>query len=147
MRFSIFVILSSDRNSYNLYLYFLQIVFDEKMNYELFFLNAKAFTTNKSYVVETLADITHIITFVDNIKLCSGGPETTLHANVNLECAYRDPQGRWRHNLCTLEIIDGDTCESCLSLIELLKRNGKRNKVLTRKDFVDTAKRKESSLS
>lgn len=99
------------------------------MDYELFFLNAKASMTKKPRVVKTLADLMHVIAFVDNVKLCSGGPEIILYANVNPECAYRDPQGRWRHNLCTLEVTDGDICESCVSLIEILQRNVKRNRI------------------
>lgn len=106
----------------------MQIVFDENMNYEMFFLNAKASMIDNSFKIETLTDLANVTMFANDIKLCSGGPATFLYANVNPECAYRDQYGRWRHNLCTLEVTDNvDTCEACLSLIKMLFTKHTRN--------------------
>ncbi|KAK2575745.1 hypothetical protein KPH14_003635 [Odynerus spinipes] len=88
-------------------LYTKQIIFYEKMYYDIFLFNSKASGQNLSPIMESIADVMNIIAYTNNLKLCSGGPEVSLYNNVNLECAYRDNKEKWRHNLCSLEVSEG----------------------------------------
>lgn len=123
-----------------------QIIFYEKMNYDIFLFNSKASVKNLPSTMETIGDVTHIIDHTNNLKLCSGGPEVSLYGSVNLECAYKDNKERWRHNLCSLEVSEGDTCKLCLSLESVLLRLIKRNKQsLKPKNVSSSGKRKRTS--
>lgn len=116
------------------------------MEYEIFLFNLKASEKNL-FPIETVADVMNVITYTNNLKLCSGGPKVSLYNNVNLECAYRDNKEKWRHNLCSLEVSEGDTCELCLSLQDVIKRYIQRNKQSSRtKNFNGSGKRKRTSL-
>lgn len=127
-------------------LYTKQIIFHEKMEYEIFLFNSKASEKNLS-PMETITDVMNVITYTNNLKLCNGGPDVSLYNNINLECAYRDNKEKWRHNLCSLEVSEGDTCELCLSLKDILKRHIQRNKQSSRtKNFNGSGKRKRTSL-
>nr|XP_050854638.1 uncharacterized protein LOC127065817 [Vespula vulgaris] len=127
-------------------LYTKQIIFHEKMTYEIFLYNSKASEKNLS-PIETITDVMNIITYTNNLKLCSGGPAVSLYNNINIECAYRDNKEKWRHNLCSLEVSEGDTCELCLSLKDILNRHVQRNKSSSRtKNFNGSGKRKRTSL-
>lgn len=127
-------------------LYTKQIVFYEKMNYDIFLFNSKASEKNLPATLESIADVMNVIIHTDDLKLCSGGPDVNLYNNVNLECAYRDNREKWRHNLCSLEVSKGDTCELCLSLEDILKRHVQRNKQFSRtKGISGSGKRKRTS--
>lgn len=75
-----------------------------------------------------MADFESLLDHVDSLTLCEGGPDVIRYRNVNPECAYKDSKNKWRHNLCTLEVNDGNTCEACTSLEDILKRHIQRLK-------------------
>ncbi|KAL2728708.1 uncharacterized protein V1478_006340 [Vespula squamosa] len=140
------ITLHHDSGSGIIPLYTKQIIFHEKMVYEIFLFNSKASEKNLS-PIETITDVMNIITYTNNLKLCSGGPAVSLYSNINIECAYRDNKEKWRHNLCSLEVSEGDTCELCLSLKDILKRHIQRNKQSSRtKTFNGSGKRKRTAL-
>ncbi|XP_015519642.1 uncharacterized protein LOC107224188 [Neodiprion lecontei] len=124
-------------------LYIKQIVFDQKLNFEVFFVNTKMVLKDKPSAPQTVEEFEHILAYIDNIKLCPGGPAVTEFSNVSIECAYKDPTERWRHNLCSLEAVGELVCKSCFSLQEILQRHVQRNKVNGRSlPYSRTEKRK-----
>ncbi|XP_008555081.1 uncharacterized protein LOC103576575 [Microplitis demolitor] len=124
--------------------YIKQIVLDEKLNFELFLINAKTVLKDKPCSISSISDFESVLDYVSSLKLCGGGPEVTKYNNVSPECAYKDPYNKWRHNLCTLEVHDCDVCEACVSLEEILKRHSQRTKSpLKSRNHVVVAKRKK----
>ncbi|KAK0173596.1 hypothetical protein PV328_006769 [Microctonus aethiopoides] len=107
-----------------------QIIFDEKLNFELFLLNSRTLLKDKPSRVGNMDEFESVLDYVNSIKLCHGGPDITEYSNVNPECAYKDPYNKWRHNLCLLEINECDVCEPCVSLEEILKRHAQRKSPL-----------------
>lgn len=110
-------------------LYIKQIVFDQKLNFEVFFVNTRTVLKDKPKVPESLEEFQDILAYISDIKLCEGGPAVVEYSNVDLECAYKDPTEKWRHNLCSLETNDESVCKSCFSLQEILQRHVQRNKL------------------
>ncbi|XP_015122746.1 uncharacterized protein LOC107045124 [Diachasma alloeum] len=108
--------------------YIKQIVFDEKLNFDIFLLNSRTVLKDKPSSIHSMEDFETLLDHVQSLKLCSGGPDYQLYSHITPECAYKDPTNKWRHNLCTLEVNDCDTCESCLSLDDILKRHAQRVK-------------------
>ncbi|XP_034937860.1 uncharacterized protein [Chelonus insularis] len=106
--------------------YVKQIIFDEKLNFEIFLLNTRAVLKEKIPPIRSVSDFESVLDYVNSLKLCSGGPDFNKYNKVTPECAYKDQLNKWRHNLCTLEVTDGDVCESCASLDDVLKRHAQR---------------------
>ena len=104
-----------------------QIVFDEKLNFNLYLINSRMVLKDKPTRIATMHDFEDLVDYVNNLKVCAGGPPIRRYSNVNPECAYRDSLQNWRHNLCSLEIVNGAACESCLSLDEILRRAAQRS--------------------
>ncbi|XP_066584455.1 uncharacterized protein [Prorops nasuta] len=124
-------------------IYVKQIVFDQRMNYDLFLLNSRAVIKKKPCIVRAFEDFMHVIDYTNELKVCMGGPEVSTYGHLNLECAYKDPKQRYRHNLCSLEVTEGDICESCVSLEEILVRSMQRNKSSVKlKSLHNSSKRK-----
>lgn len=79
------------------------------------------FFWNKKYSseanVHNLCDIERVLNNIHEKKLCSGGPRCTEYNDVTPRCAYKDFYGSWRHNLCTLSVLEGEaSCKHCFSL-------------------------------
>ncbi|XP_063995588.1 uncharacterized protein LOC135172954 [Diachasmimorpha longicaudata] len=108
--------------------YIKQIVFDEKLNFDIFLLNSRTVLKDKPSSIHSMEDFESLLDHLQSLKLCSGGPDYQLYSHITPECAYKDATNKWRHNLCTLEVNNCDTCESCLSLDEILKRHAQRVK-------------------
>ncbi|XP_015609714.1 uncharacterized protein LOC107274751 [Cephus cinctus] len=124
-------------------LYIKQIVFDNKLNFEVYFLNSRIVLKNRPFIGQTIAGFEHVVAYINSLKLCAGGPDISQYSNIKLECAYKDPTDKWRHNLCTLEISGAEVCESCLSLGEVFKRHAQRNKPSAKsRKVVKSVKRK-----
>ncbi|CAD6221320.1 GSCOCG00005146001-RA-CDS [Cotesia congregata] len=124
--------------------YVKQIIFDEKLNFELFLINSRTVLKDKPAYIKSITDFESLLDYVSGVKLCAGGPEFTKYSNVSPECAYKDPYSKWRHNLCTLEVHDADVCEACESLDEILKRHSQRTKspLKSRNNVVATKRKK-----
>lgn len=116
-----------------------QIVLKEKMAYEIFLLNCKII--DDFPLIESITDLMQIVSYIDNLKLCYGGPEVSFSKNINLECAYKN-NNKWRHNLCTLRVTKGNTCLPCLSLQAKLKRSIERTQKLKTMTSSKSRKRK-----
>ena len=54
-----------------------------------------------------------ILQQADNLKLCSGGPSVDIYPDVLSDISFKDTINKWRHNLCSLVISTGNSCESC----------------------------------
>ncbi|KAI4497396.1 hypothetical protein M0802_007407 [Mischocyttarus mexicanus] len=135
--------LHSDSGSGFIPHYSKQVVFHERMAYEIFLFNSKTIDNDFS-PIETVADVMHVIAYTNNLKLCSGGPEVSSCKNINLECAYKD-KNRWRHNLCSLRVSVGDICPLCLTLKDKLKQSMQRIKQSKTRTSTVSGKRKKRS--
>ncbi|KAI4487296.1 hypothetical protein M0804_005445 [Polistes exclamans] len=122
--------------------YLKQVVLHERMAYEIFLFNSKIIDDLSP--IESVPDLMKVISKINNVKLCYGGPEVSSSKNINLECAYKD-NNKWRHNLCTMRVSKGDTCASCLTLEDKLKKCIERTKRLKTKTSIKSRKRKRKS--
>ncbi|XP_014607799.1 PREDICTED: uncharacterized protein LOC106788764 [Polistes canadensis] len=122
--------------------YLKQVVLHERMAYEIFLFNSKIIDDLSP--IESVPDLMKVISKINNVKLCYGGPEVSSSKNINLECAYKD-NNKWRHNLCTMRVSKGDTCASCLTLEDKLKKCIERTKRLKTKTSSKSRKRKRKS--
>lgn len=95
-------------------------------------MNTRTVLKDKPSVANSIKEFEDIVGYIDDIELCSGGPGVDEYGNVDLECAYKDPTEKWRHNLCSLEMADDPVCKYCLSLKEILQRHVQRKKLNTR---------------
>lgn len=62
----------------------------------------------------TLSELTDLISLIDDIPVCRGGPEISDRGRP--ENAYPDPEGRWRHTSCDLYGVPMDQCPFCASM-------------------------------
>lgn len=123
-----------------------QIIFDEKLNFDLFLINSRVVLKDKPTTIASMHDFEDLVDYVESLKLCSGGPAVSQYSNVNPECAYKDPLNKWRHNLCSLEISVGEVCDLCKSLDEILRRRAQRGRQPGKlRNATITPKRKQRS--
>ncbi|XP_015183798.1 PREDICTED: uncharacterized protein LOC107070272 [Polistes dominula] len=131
------ITLYNDRNSGYVPHYFKKLVLYEKMAYEIYLYNSKTID-NDFAPIQTVPQLMRILSYLNNLKLCKGGPVINCCDNINLECAYKD-KDRWRHNLCTLKLRKAaGVCNLCLSLHAILQKSKtlakrKNNKTDSRK--------------
>lgn len=69
--------------------------------------------------MKSFADLQDLINDVDALTICKGGPDYTKSVafqNITAHCAYKDTCGRWRHNRCSLVVLEGvEACKFCVS--------------------------------
>ncbi|XP_043281630.1 uncharacterized protein [Venturia canescens] len=109
--------------------YVKQIIFDERLNFEILLVNSRIVLKDKPSCISTMDEFEDLLDYVDGLKVCGGGPSVSQYSRVNPECAYRDGMNNWRHNLCSIEISNGEVCESCNSLDEILRRYAQRTRI------------------
>lgn len=73
----------------------------------------------------TLNEFTKLLSNLDKLETCVGGPGSDLYKNIHPECAHRDGV-TWRHKKCPIVMENGSVCSYCLSLYQKLPQNLER---------------------
>ncbi|KAH9371889.1 hypothetical protein HPB48_019333 [Haemaphysalis longicornis] len=66
-----------------------------------------------SLEVSTINDITSVLKNLESLHLCGGGPTAKEYPHAQLECAFVDVCGRWRHRKCAQVLSASGTCQRC----------------------------------
>lgn len=109
---------------------------DEKMQVRTALMNRPFSVTDLHYAgsLSTFDDVKEFLQHVDNIKLCSGGPNKLEYPQVVPQRAYLDSNDRWRHNKCSVILDDGVfACHKCTCLSNTLRMQQNRRQKQTYK--------------
>ncbi|XP_077535872.1 uncharacterized protein LOC144148165 [Haemaphysalis longicornis] len=74
----------------------------------------------------SVSEVDAMLTAVDNVSVCCGGPSLESFPTVLPECASVDCQGKWRHNKCPLVTTGGGICRPCSGLSDTLRIHAER---------------------
>lgn len=97
---------------------------DDKMRVRAVFMGKCVDMEQLNYAgqLSTLEDVQSFLQYVDQIKICAGGPSALEQPQVDPGSAYVDTNRRWRHNSCSLVVhSEASSCRMCLSLRATLK--------------------------
>lgn len=92
---------------------------DEKMRVRAVFMGKCVPLEQMNYAgqLSTLEDVQSFLQYVDQIKICAGGPIALGQPQVEPGSAYIDTNHRWRHNNCSMVVhSEASSCQMCLSL-------------------------------
>lgn len=74
-----------------------------------------------------LEDVEKLLSDLDKLRLCGGGPSTKVYPLVHPVCASVDSSGVWRHNNCSLFLLGNKPeCQNCARLSDTLRIHQRR---------------------
>ncbi|KAH6947068.1 hypothetical protein HPB50_016987 [Hyalomma asiaticum] len=76
--------------------------------------------------VSTIEDITSLLGKLEGLHFCGGGPTAKEYPHIQLECAFVDICGRWRHKNCKLVLPTNGACQKCCGLSDTLRIHQRR---------------------
>ncbi|KAH9360942.1 hypothetical protein HPB48_007023 [Haemaphysalis longicornis] len=79
-----------------------------------------------SLEVSTIDDITGLLKNLEKLYLCGGGPMAKEYPHTQLECAFVDVCGRWRHKKCAQILSASGSCQRCAGLSDNLRIHQRR---------------------
>ena len=103
-------------------IYTKQIIFNSHLEIQFCFLGKYIQIENVRKNVECIEELENLLTEIDKIQVCEGGPSIKYFKNSRPECAAKG-QTRWRHHKCPIIVQAGTVCKYCLTLHSTLPRN------------------------
>lgn len=100
----------------------MQVILGHDSHIQLMLLGETRSLDCTSNIPKNVAEFEKMLSEIDALQICFGGPSIYKYKNILPECAYKD-QNVWRHKKCSIILSNGTICHHCYTLSDTLSRH------------------------